>query len=167
MVDTEETAKEKSKAKDIGREKDYLVISLLIVWTVLCMIFIWAWLNLSRRLSLLESKSEDEPAAISAPINAPAPTVTSTNTTTSAGGSVILGEDEARRERLKAEPELKTSDLAFILGVTNDAITKRIETAEDGTKWFPYGREAYRVVKFQNTYKIKNPFAENPRIIPE
>lgn len=73
----------------------------------------------------------------------------------------ILGEDEARRKKLESEPELKTSDLGDVMGVTSDAILKRIETDADGSKWFSHAGRRYAVRRHQNTYMIENPFAES------
>lgn len=137
---------------------DKLLIIILVVIGLQGMVLFWGQLSLDRRVSLLVAKQEAHQLgdATTPPADGRS-SITTTTTTTSKGGSVILGEDEGRRERLKTEPELKTSDLAFLLGVTNDAITKRIETLADGTKWFSFGEKRYPVHKFQNTYLIGNP----------
>lgn len=147
-----------------AKDTDKILVAVLVAIGIQGIVLVWGQMSLgdkivrlgNRQASISEvSSSSTLPSSLPVSSSPSLPSITST--TTSAGGSVILGEDATRRELLKNQEELKTSELAFLLGVTNDAITKQIKTTEEGKQWFLHGSEAYPVRKFQNTYKIRNP----------
>jgi hypothetical protein len=104
--------------------------------------------DIDRRIYALELQMKvKETVAIPAGIN-----------TTSQGGSVNLGSDWSRRQELKKYPKLRTSDLAFLLGVTNETVTNNIEDDGKGGLVYTYKGERHAVEKYRNTFLIENPF---------
>jgi cell division protein FtsL len=99
--------------------------------------------EIDRRIYAVELQMKVHPGAI---------------TTTSQGGSVNLGSDWSRRQELKKYPKLRTSDLAFLLGVTNETVTNNIEDDGKGGLVYTYKGERHAVEKYRNTFLIENPF---------
>lgn len=85
---------------------------------------------------------------------------TVSNNATMEGSTVNVGGDSVKREWLQQLPELRTSELSFLLDVTNETITNRIQRDENGAMWFPHAGERYPVRPEGNTFIYGNPFAE-------
>jgi DNA-binding transcriptional regulator YiaG len=80
-----------------------------------------------------------------------------TNTNSGQGGTVNMNTENERRE-LREKPELKTSELARLLGVTSETITNNIKKDSTGEPThFEYLGKQYSVRRSGNTFVIENP----------
>lgn len=78
-------------------------------------------------------------------------------TNTGQGGTVNMNTENERRE-LKEKPELKTSELARLLGVTSETITNNIKKDSTGEPiHFEFLSKQYEVRRSGNTFVIENP----------